>query len=295
MTFSPLRKALIPVAGLGTRLFPATHLVKKEFFPVVGRDGIARPIILEIILEALLAGVEEVILVAQPADLEILHRFFTDQVPSETLSKLPDSLIHEAERLIEVGERIRFAIQESQEGFGHAVWSARALIGAEPFLLMLGDHLYRSELAESCAAQLARMYRQLGGNVVGLARTSEDALASRGAVGGNWQSQDGLLAISQFVEKPSLDYAREHLRVPSLPEEQYLVLFGQYILQPVIFDYLAHQIRENNRERGEFQFTTALEALRNDYGCLGYLIEGATYDIGQPNLYVDTLQAYRAS
>jgi UTP--glucose-1-phosphate uridylyltransferase len=294
MTDPPmLRTALIPVAGYGTRLFPATRAVKKEFFPIVGRDGIARPAVLEIIREALSAGIERIVLVVQPGDLDTFQRFFTEPLTPDHHAKLPDPLKQEANSLLDIGQRIRFAIQPEQEGFGHAVWCARDVID-EAFLLLLGDHLYASRRAESCAAQLVTTYRDYGGNVFGLHTTHADDLRSRGVVGGTWLEDKHLLSIKQFVEKPTVDYARQHLHVDGMPPDEYLILFGQYILQPAIFDVLDGLIRDNIRERGEVQLTTALEHLRRDTGCLGLRIDGETYDIGQPDLYVQTLQALRS-
>jgi UTP--glucose-1-phosphate uridylyltransferase len=295
MTESPiLRTALIPVAGYGTRLFPATRAVKKEFFPIVGRDGIARPALLEIVREALSASIERIVLVVQPSDLEPFQRFFNEPLPPDHYAKLTDTLKQEADALLQIGQRISFAIQPTQDGFGHAVWCARDLI-REPFLLLLGDHLYSSHRTESCAAQLATVYQQRGGNVVGLHTTDGTDLRSRGAVGGEWIENQRLLSISQFAEKPSIEFARQHLRIAGMDADKYLVLFGQYILQPAVFEILDTLIRENIRERGEVQLTTALEHLRRDTGCIGVRIDGETYDIGQPDLYVQALQALRSA
>jgi UTP--glucose-1-phosphate uridylyltransferase len=157
------------------------------------------------------------------------------------------------------------------------------------------DHLYHSHRVESCAAQLAAVYHQRGGNVVGLHSTDADDLHSRGVVGGTWIEEQRLLSISQVAEKPPIAFARQHLRIDGLADDHYLVLFGQYILQPGIFEVLGKLIRDNVRERGEVQLTSALEHLRRDAGCIGVRIDGKTYDIGQPDLYVQALQALRSA
>ena len=142
-----VRRALIPAAGFGTRLFPASKATKKELFPVIDRDGIAKPAILLIVEEALEAGIEEVVIVVQEEDLEDFRSFFTVQISIENYNKLPQASQEYARRILEIGRRVRFVTQTAQEGLGHAVYCGREAIGDEPFLLMLGDHLYRSTTA----------------------------------------------------------------------------------------------------------------------------------------------------
>ena len=139
-----VRKAVIPAAGFGTRLFPASKATKKELFPIVDRDGIAKPAILLLVEEALGAGMEEVIIVVQKEDLPEFRSFFEEQVTIENYNKLPRHAQEYARRILEMGRKVKFALQTVQEGFGHAVYAAREAVGDEPFLLMLGDHLYRS-------------------------------------------------------------------------------------------------------------------------------------------------------
>jgi UTP-glucose-1-phosphate uridylyltransferase/mevalonate kinase len=290
---SQVRKALIPAAGFGTRLFPATKAVKKELFPVVDRDGIAKPAILYLVEEALSSGIEDVYIITQAHDLQDFENLFKHQVSVENFNKLPRHFQDYARKLLEIGQRVHFVIQEFQEGFGHAVNCAREMIGDEPFLLYLGDHLYRSKTEKSCTQQLLEAYNQHGTSIVGLRRTPEAMIANFGTVGGAWIEPERLLNITEFAEKPTLDYARNNLRVPDLPENEYLTIFGQYIIQSNIFTYLEEHIRNNVRERGEFQLTSALERLRKDEGFQGLVIDGVRFDIGLPEYYLDTLQNFR--
>lgn len=288
-----VRKAVIPAAGFGTRLFPASKATKKELFPIIDRDGIAKPAILLIVEEALKAGIEEVIIIVQEHDLPAFQSFFNVQVTIENYNKLPPHFQEYARRILEIGRHVKFVIQEIQEGFGHAVYCAREAVGDEPFLLMLGDHIYRSDGQRSCAEQLIDVYNQHGISVLGLRRTPGEKIANFGTVTGVWMEDQRLLNITEFAEKPTLDYARHNLRVPGLPEDEYLTVFGQYIIKPRIFDYLEEHIRNNVRERGEFQLTSALDRLRQEDGFLGLMIDGQRYDIGLPEYYLETLQAFR--
>ena len=287
-----VRKALIPAAGFGTRLFPATKATKKELFPVIDRDGIAKPAILIIVEEAIAAGIEEVYIIVQRDDLNDFRSFFNTQISIENFNKLPAHFQEYARRLLQIGQHVNFIIQENQEGFGHAVFGAREYIGNEPFLLMLGDHIYRSNTDVSCAQQMVDAFNQHGTSVVGLKRTPEAQISSFGVVGGIWLEEDHLLNITEFAEKPTIDYARSSLQVERIPENEYLTVFGQYLIKPEIFDYLETNIRNNVRERGEFQLTSALDRLRQADSFQGLVIDGKRFDIGIPEHYLDTLQEF---
>lgn len=296
LTVSPeqkVRKAVIPAAGFGTRLFPATKAAKKELFPIIDRDGIAKPAILLIVEEALEAGIEEIVIIVQQNDLEDFRSFFTQQISIENYNKLPRHFQEYSRRLLEIGQRITFAIQTTQEGFGHAVYSAAPLIGDEPFLLMLGDHIYRSDGESSCARQLLDAYQRHGTSIVGMRRTPETEIGNFGTLTGVWLEGDSLLNVSEFAEKPNLDYARSNLRVPGLPEDEYLTVFGQYIIKPKLFEILKEHIDNNVRERGEFQLTSALDRIRQEDGFLGLVMDGKRFDIGLPDYYLETLRTFR--
>ena len=287
-----VRRALIPAAGFGTRLFPASKATKKELFPVIDRDGIAKPAILLIVEEALDAGIDEVVIVVQQHDLADFEAFFSAQISIENFNQLAPRSQEYARRILEIGRRVRFVTQKAQEGFGHAVYCARAALADEPFLLMLGDHLYRSNVEASCARQLVEQYQRSGTSVVGLRRTKEEQIQAFGTATGVWLEAEKLMNVTEFAEKPTLDYARTNLRVPGFPDGDYLTVFGQYVLKPRLFDYLEEHIRNNVRQRGEFQLTSALDRLRQEDGILGLVVDGRRFDIGLPEHYLDTLRTF---
>jgi UTP--glucose-1-phosphate uridylyltransferase len=139
---------------------------------------------------------------------------------------------------------------------------------------------------------MVEAYNQYGTSVVGLKRTPEPDISSYGVVNGVWVEEQRILNISEFAEKPTLDYARTNLHVPHIAEDEYLTVFGQYIIKPEIFDLLETNIRNNLRERGEFQLTSALDRLRQMDGFLGLMIDGRRFDIGIPEHYLETLQLF---
>ncbi len=288
-----VRKALIPAAGFGTRLFPASKAIKKELFPIIDRDGIAKPAILLIVEEALSAGIEELYIIIQPSDLDDFQEFFNNQVSIENYNKLSRPFQDYSKRLLEIGQRVHFVYQELQEGFGHAVYCAHEAIGDEPFMLYLGDHIYRSNSERTCSQQLIDAFNQYGTSIVGMKRTPEAEIANFGTVTGSWLEPDLLLNVTEFAEKPTVEYARSNLHIPGMAEMEYLTVFGQYIIKPQIFSYLEEHIKNNVRERGEFQLTSTLDRLRQEDGFMGLMIDGRRFDIGIPDYYLETLQAYR--
>ena len=296
LTLTPqqkVRKAVIPAAGFGTRLFPATKATKKELFPIVDKDGIAKPAILFIIEEALEAGIEEVIIIVQKDDLQDFEFFFRDQISIENYNKLPPHFQDYSHRLLEMGRQVTFAVQENQEGFGHAVYAAREAVGDEPFLLMLGDHIYRSNNDTQCAGQLLEAYQLHGQSIVGMRKTPEEKIGNFGTITGVWLDDERTLNVTEFAEKPTLDYARTNLRVPGLETNEYLTVFGQYIIKPKLFEYLQEHIENNVRDHGEFQLTSALDRLRQEDSFLGLVMDGQRFDIGLPDYYLETLQEFR--
>ena len=135
-------------------------------------------------------------------------------------------------------------------------------------------------------------YQRSGTSVVGLRRTKEEQIQAFGTATGVWLEAEKLMNVTEFAEKPTLDYARTNLRVPGFPDGDYLTVFGQYVLKPRLFDYLEEHIRNNVRQRGEFQLTSALDRLRQEDGILGLVVDGRRFDIGLPEHYLDTLRTF---
>ena len=290
-----VRKAILTAAGFGARLFPASHALQKELFPIVDSSGSAKPAILTVIEEAVNSGIEEIGLVVHELDKAVFEQFFTRKPRIENFNQLskPDQKL--AETILELGRRITFITQNKQEGFGHAVHSAKNWVGNEPFLLMLGDHLYFSDTDIPCAQQLLNAYEKTGHSTIGLIEEPVELLRKRGVVSGISQDNDNLWTITEFAEKPKPDYAKEHLRVNGLAENNYLTIFGQYVLTPGIFDILESRIQADMRDGHTFELTTALEQLRRQEQVFGLKIKGEHFDIGTPADYLDALRRWATS
>lgn len=287
----PIRKAVIPIAGYGTRLFPATKVLPKALFPIVDCDGFAKPAIQIIIEEALAAGVEEICLVIQPDQREPLEAYFLSDVVDAILQK--PELAAQAEHVAEIGKRIHFAVQESQEGYGHAVYCAKNFVGREPFLVFLGDHVYISKIDIRCARQLVEVYEQVGKSVTSIEYCHESLLHINGLVRGNRVANvPNLFELDLTVEKPEIDFARKSLRVEGLPQGMYLCNFGIDLLTPLLFDVLDYNYKHSIRTKGEIQLRDAMGEVMRQEGMYGYLVQGNRYDTGIPQNLIKTITAF---
>ncbi len=180
-----VRKAVIPIAGLGTRHFPASHAVKKELFPVVGADGIARALFHYHLLELEAAGIDEICFIVQPGEEALVKNYLRgpDAGYLQRLEKYP-ALLQEAGRMKKFSERVCFAVQRQQEGYGHAVFQTRAFAAGEMVLLGLGDHLFRGSPV-SPYRELAEQANISGGkSVSAVNRISADELKGYGTIAG---------------------------------------------------------------------------------------------------------------
>ena len=287
----PVRKAVIPIAGYGTRLFPATKATLKALFPIVDRDGIAKPAIQIIIEEALAAGVEEICLVIQPDQRGPIEAYFFGDVV-DGICQQPE-LSAQVDRIAEIGKRIHFAVQSSQEGYGHAVYCAKEFVGLEPFLVFLGDHVYISKADTACARQLVGVYEQVHRSVTSVELCHESELHLNGIVRGNrLPDAPNRFELDRIAEKPDVDFARKHLRVESLLDSMYLCNFGIDLLTPPLFDVLDYNYKHGVRTRGEIQLRDAMGEVMRQEGMYGYLMHGNRYDIGVPQNFIKTVTAF---
>ncbi len=277
-------KAVITAAGRGTRQYPATNVVQKELLPLVDRDGITKPVIQIIVEEALAAGIEHICVVTRPgadADFRAHFRPLTDTECPAFAGK--DWALAESDKLARMQDAICYAYQKTQEGYGHAVYQARDFVGDEPFLLMLGDHVYVSEREKNCARQLLDVFEEHQASVSSVQRTPESQLHLFGTIAGHKIADNPpTYEVTRLYEKPTPEYAREHLRIEGLPEGEYLTFFGMHVFEPQIFDCLGEQIANDVRQRGEIQLTAAQDLLRSCRRYLACQIAGQRYDMGVP-------------
>lgn len=258
----PIRKAVFPVAGLGTRFLPATKAVPKELLPVVDR-----PLIDHAVAEAAEAGVTHMIFVTSERDTALRRHYR----PNAELEKTLESRgkIAERDRLVAIvpdGVQFEFAIQPEPLGLGHAVWCARQTVGDEPFAVLLPDDLVQAE--PGCLAQMVGRYRETGGNLLAAETIPPDRTDRYGIldVGAEDMVPAGLADVRGLVEKP-----------PPAEAPSTLAIVGRYILQPEIFAALDGVAPGAG---GEIQLTDAIAALIGRHPVSGFRFEGVRFDCG---------------
>ncbi len=273
MSSKPLRKAVLPVAGLGTRVLPATKAIPKEMLPVFDR-----PAIQYVVDEALAAGIEHIVFITGRNKSAIEDYFDRAYELEDTLRlKGKTGLLQELETDLRPAGSMSFVRQQSPLGLGHAVWCARDLIGEEPFAVMLPDMLMMAK--PSCLAQMNGAYEKVGGNIIAVEPT--DTPEQYGIIDPE-SSPDGhqgrLLKMKGMVEKPKREDAPSNLFIS-----------GRYILQPEIFDLLASQ---QAGAGGEIQLTDAMARLMTMQAFHALEYEGRTYDCGDKLGYLRAIAAF---
>src|SRR5438552_371160 len=287
-----VRKAVITAAGRGTRQYPASTAVQKEMFPLVDRDGLAKPVVQIIGEEAIDSGIEEICIITQAGEEKEYREYFRRMSNEEARAyRGKDWAILESEKLGAFGDRLHFAEQLTPEGFGHAVYQAKKFVGDEPFLLLLGDHIYISDIKDRCARQLIKVHEQyMLDAVTGVQPTVERLLHLFGTIKGDpIDANKGIYRAELIIEKPSIEVAREKLVTPMLQAGNYLSHFGMHVFSPRIFDSLEYLIKNNQRDKGEIQLTAAQEHLRQNtekYWCV--VTQGQRYDTGIPYGLMET-------
>lgn len=260
-THKKIRKAVFPVAGLGTRFLPATKAVPKEMLTVVDR-----PVIQHVVDEARAAGIEHFIFVTGRNKAVIEEHFDIAYELEDTLAKRGKTEALDTLRadLLDAG-MTSFTRQQAPLGLGHAVWCARDIVGNEPFALLLPDMLHLSE--KPCLAAMMDAYNQFGGNHINVSPVPEDQTHQYGIVGVEDRSAK-VSPITAMVEKPPKGTAPSNLHIT-----------GRYILQPEIFDYLAKQ---EAGAGGEIQLTDSMLKLRDELGqpFFADLYDGQIHDCG---------------
>jgi UTP--glucose-1-phosphate uridylyltransferase len=255
-----IRKAVFPVAGLGTRFLPATKAMPKEMLTVVDR-----PLIQVVVDEAREAGIEHFIFVTGRNKSVIEDHFDKQYELESTLRKRGKSMeLDVLEQDLPGAGETSFTRQQEPLGLGHAVWCARHLVGDEPFAVLLPDMIMKAE--PGCLKQMVDVYHERGGgNVIAVEETGWDQVHRYGVVGGNdWQ--DNHFTIDQMVEKPKRDAAPSNL-----------IISGRYILQPEIF----HEIeKQEPGAGGEIQITDAMIRLMQSQPFHGLKFRGTTSDCG---------------
>lgn len=288
-----IRKAIIPVAGFGTRLFPATKNLRKAFFPVLDIDGTLKPVILILLEQLIEAGIDNICLVIGENEQGLYDEFFKE-LPEEHYQKLSEDKKVYEDFLRKIGNKVTYVVQKERKGFGHAVYQCRDFAGKEPVLLILGDMIYRSYKNENCMLQMIHTYEHYGLPVVSMHRISKQDVVHYGVMHGQWEdAEETVLRLDEIKEKPSVEYAEDNLKVGTkIHKENYYAVFGQYVITTDIFDALKEMIDTGVEKNGEIELTDALELTQKRCGMIGYVVKGKSFDVGLPEKYLETMMSY---
>lgn len=275
-----IRKALIPIAGEGRRLHPLTKAVPKAMLPLPSRDGRLLPVVHLICAEAAAGGVEQALLIVSPSQEKVVRVYF-EAARSSGSPELP--------------AEIEILVQPLPAGFGEAVSRGRSFVGDEPFLLLLGDHVYApAPGGRTCVEQVTEAFDRFGGTaMVGMQAVGADELPRVGVARGE-PIEDRLYRCTDIVEKPDPSAAAQRLATPGLEEGQFLAHCGIYVFAPQIFESLSALTARPRPGGEEIELTDAqamlLERRPDDY--LLYRIDGRAYDTGTVSNYIRAFAAF---
>ncbi len=240
-----ITRAVITAAGRGARQYPASDTVQKAMLPVVDRDGLTKPVLQIIAEEALESGIEEICVVSAPGDEAVYRNHFRNYAANlRSAFKGVEWAEEQARRLSDLEQRLRFSVQPEPQGYGHAVWCAREFVAGQPFLLLLGDHLYLSAEPRRCARQLIDLAMAEQCAVSAVQATREHLIHQYGTLTGRRLAErSDVYAIDEIIEKPNPTLAELRLQVPGLRAGHYLCFFGMHVLTPTVFDLLDTLVR----------------------------------------------------
>lgn len=262
-----VRKAVLPVAGWGTRFLPATKAMPKEMFPIIDK-----PVIQFIVEELLKAGVENIVFVTGRHKRAIEHHFDINADLERHLEEMgKEEVLRNIKEISHMANPI-YVRQKEQLGLGHAVLTAEPTIGSEPFLVALGDIIL--ERGSEAIRRMVEIYRRFGKSVIALFQVEREEVSKYG-IAKVKEVEDGVYIIEDIVEKPSPEEAPSNLAV-----------VGRYLFTPKIFRKL--EITKPGKG-GEIQLTDAIRLLLEEEAVYAYLFNGRVYDTGNPVDYLKTV------
>jgi len=262
-----VRKAVIPAAGLGTRFLPATKAQPKEMLPIIDK-----PVIQFVVEEAIASGIEDILIVTGRGKRAIEDHFDNAFELTEFLKRKGKlDLVKKLEEVSKLAD-IHFIRQKEPRGLGDAVLCAKKFVGNEPFVILLGDDIIKSEVP--CTKQLIDIYEKHKSSVLAVEKIPKEKIPTKGIIKIKEDAGDGLYLIEDMVEKPPLSEAPSDLGIA-----------GRYLLTPKIFECL---IRVKPGFGGEIQLTDAIRILNSSQKIYAYEFSGTRYDIGNQLDFVKT-------
>lgn len=260
----PVRKAVFPVAGLGTRFLPATKAIPKEMLPIVDS-----PLIQYAVDEAREAGIEQMIFVTGRGKSAIEDHFDIAYELEHTMAARDKDLSVLAPTRLTPGNCV-YVRQQEPLGLGHAIWCARDIIGDEPFAIFLPDEFMHG--SPGCMKQMMDAYQQIGGNLISVLEVPRESVSSYGVISPG-ETQGAITEVRGLVEKPKVEDAPSNL-----------IVSGRYILQPHVMEVLQGQ---GKGAGGEIQLTDAMAQMIGKQPFHAVTFDGQRYDCGSKVGYIE--------
>lgn len=290
-----VRKAIIPVAGFGTRLYPTTRGVKKEFCPIVDHDGLVKPAILVLLEELDEIEIEQICLILNREEEQYYRDFFMKDLPEKHYEKLSKEMKEYEKKIHRIASKLTFVFQDEQKGFGHAVYQAKEFTQGEPVMLLLGDTIYKSFSGVRCTKQLIDAYEKYGKTTIAVHEVPLEDVIHYGIFAGSWENkEETIIKLTDISEKPDVDKARDFLNVPKRGKaENFYAAFGAYIITKDVFDRLQYAIDNNIcNAKGEIELTDALAYVNDTDQAYAFVPDGESYDIGNAVAYRNTVMNF---
>lgn len=255
---SNIKKAIIPVAGFGTRFLPVTKTIPKEMIPIIDK-----PTIQYIVEEAVNSGITDILLVTSKYKKSIEDYFDNFGELEQVLEKSKNYEMLDMIKKLSNMVNISFVRQKEQKGLGHAIYQGKTFVGDDPFCVLLGDDIVYSD--NPCLKQLMDCYDNYGGTVLGVQKVNKNDVSKYGIVDGT-EVCDNVYKVKNLIEKPSVEEAPTNIAI-----------LGRYIISPKIFNHLENA---SSGKLGEIQLTDSLVKLIGEECVHAYTFEGSRYDIG---------------
>jgi UTP--glucose-1-phosphate uridylyltransferase len=260
-----VRKAIIPAAGLGTRFLPATKAQPKEMLPIVDK-----PTLQYIIEEAIESGIEEILIITGRNKSSIENHFDKSVELELELERSGKTELLEEVRKISDMVNIHYIRQKEPKGLGHAIYCAKSFIGEEPFAVLLGDDIVYND--KPCLKQMIEAYDEYKTTILGVQEVADEDVSKYGIVDGK-HIEDRVYKVKDLIEKPSPEDAPSNIAI-----------LGRYIINPAIFEILAHT---KPGKGGEIQLTDGLKELATKEAMYAYIFAGRRYDVGDKQGFLE--------
>lgn len=278
-----IRKAVIPLAGYATRLYPASKVIEKSLLPVYDSDGLLKPSLIIQIEELIGSGIEKLCLVIREDQTSIKELFESKYIYEEEMDYF--------EHLKQLGTQVEFVIQKENKGFGAAVLESESFANGESVLVALGDYLLKSKENMFCTRQFMKYWETYNGIMVSIKPVSINEVSNYGILAGKWiDKEKKVMKVTSFVEKPTKEYAIKNLAMEdSQHQTVFYCVFAQYIIDKSIYNILYKNVQSQNTKNEEVDLTKSLNEIARMGLLRAVVINGNSFDIGLPEQYYYTM------